>query len=111
MTTTSLPRFLGLTCLFLAWSLPSPAQECGEWQLTDHRPYQSSNPAITHGNGRFVASGLVSEDGVRDFIRLVPHARYVDVSRAGHMVAGDRNDAFSNAVIDFLEDLRHTGRV
>jgi non-heme chloroperoxidase len=55
-------------------------------------------------------SDLVSEDGARDFIRLVPHARYVDVSRAGHMVAGDRNDAFSDAVIDFLRDLRHPER-
>jgi hypothetical protein len=26
----------------------------------------------------------------------------VDVADAGHMVAGDRNDAFSTAVLDFL---------
>jgi hypothetical protein len=25
------------------------------------------------------------------------------VSSAGHMVAGDRNDAFTDAVVDFLE--------
>ncbi|UCE87890.1 MAG: alpha/beta fold hydrolase [Deltaproteobacteria bacterium] len=54
-------------------------------------------------------SELVSEDGAREFIELVPHARYVDVSRAGHMVAGDRNDVFSEAVIDFLEGFRESG--
>jgi hypothetical protein len=33
----------------------------------------------------------------------------VDVSGAAHMVAGDRNDAFSEAVVDFLErDIRPT---
>jgi hypothetical protein len=27
-----------------------------------------------------------------------------DVSGAGHMVTGDRNDAFTAAVIDFIDD-------
>jgi len=51
-------------------------------------------------------SDVVSEAGARDFLEAVPHARFVDVSQAGHMVAGDRNDAFSDAVIAFLRDLR-----
>ena len=50
-------------------------------------------------------SELVSEAAAREFLQLVPHARYQDVSGAGHMVAGDRNDAFSDAVIGFLSDL------
>ena len=50
-------------------------------------------------------SDLLSEEGVRHFLELVPHARYADVSGAGHMVAGDRNDAFSRAVLDFLATL------
>ncbi len=29
-----------------------------------------------------------------------------DVADAGHMVAGDRNDAFSKAVIEFLTDVK-----
>ena len=33
---------------------------------------------------------------------MCPHSEYVNVTDAGHMVAGDRNDIFSNAVIDFL---------
>lgn len=50
-------------------------------------------------------SDVVSEEGVREFLRAVPHAQYVDVSRAGHMVAGDRNDAFTDAVVAFLDRL------
>jgi hypothetical protein len=33
---------------------------------------------------------------------MVPHAEYADVAGAAHMVAGDDNDAFSAAVIEFL---------
>jgi pimeloyl-ACP methyl ester carboxylesterase len=47
-------------------------------------------------------SDVLSEDGARHHMSLVPHARYVDVGGAGHMVAGDRNDAFNDAVVDFL---------
>ncbi|HXC52908.1 MAG TPA: alpha/beta hydrolase [Candidatus Limnocylindrales bacterium] len=47
-------------------------------------------------------SEIVSEEGVRDFLEMVPHAEYVDVEDASHMVAGDRNDVFCEAVIDFL---------
>jgi pimeloyl-ACP methyl ester carboxylesterase len=44
----------------------------------------------------------VSLENVRDFQRLVPHAKFVDVAEAGHMVAGDRNDAFTTGVVEFL---------
>jgi non-heme chloroperoxidase len=46
-------------------------------------------------------SDLLSEEGARDFLALVPHARFADVSDAGHMVAGDRNDRFTAAVLAF----------
>jgi pimeloyl-ACP methyl ester carboxylesterase len=49
-------------------------------------------------------SDLLSEEGARHFLELVPHARYADVSGAGHMVAGDRNDRFTDAVRGFLRD-------
>lgn len=47
-------------------------------------------------------SELVSEEAARAFLQTVPHAEYEDVSGAGHMVAGDRNDAFTAAVARFL---------
>lgn len=50
-------------------------------------------------------SDLVSEEGAKEFLDSAPNARYVDVSGAGHMVAGDRNDAFTQAVLEFLEDV------
>lgn len=49
-------------------------------------------------------SDILTEEGARIFLDLVPHARYVDVRDAGHMVAGDRNDRFSEAVLRFLGD-------
>ncbi len=49
-------------------------------------------------------SDVLSEEGARHLITLVPHARYVDVGGAGHMVAGDRNDAFNDAVVEFLQE-------
>jgi pimeloyl-ACP methyl ester carboxylesterase len=49
-------------------------------------------------------SDVLSEAGARHLQSLVPHARSVDVAGAGHMVAGDRNDVFNDAVIGFLQD-------
>jgi len=47
-------------------------------------------------------SDLLSEEGAQEFLSLCPHSEYVNVTGAGHMVAGDRNDIFANAVIEFL---------
>ena len=54
-------------------------------------------------------SDLLSEEGAREFLKQVPHAEFADISGAGHMVAGDRNDAFCGAVSDFLRD--HVGHI
>jgi pimeloyl-ACP methyl ester carboxylesterase len=54
---------------------------------------------------RGASSELVQEQHARDFLELVPHASYVDVSGARHMVAGDRNDQFADAIKSFLLDL------
>lgn len=54
---------------------------------------------------RGLLSDVVSEQTVNDFVDLVPHARTVDVTGAGHMIAGDDNDAFTQAVSDFLDDV------
>lgn len=54
---------------------------------------------------RGASSELVKEAHLQDFLKLVPHARYVDVSGARHMVAGDKNDRFSGAVLDFLRTI------
>ena len=48
------------------------------------------------------ASDLVTEEAAQAFLTEVPQCEFVDVSGAGHMVAGDRNDAFTSAVVGFL---------
>ncbi len=40
--------------------------------------------------------------GAQASLAIAPHSEYVNITDAGHMVAGDRNDIFGNAVIDFL---------
>jgi pimeloyl-ACP methyl ester carboxylesterase len=49
------------------------------------------------------SSELVSEENAREFMELVPHADFADVSDASHMVAGDKNDRFTEAVEAFVE--------
>jgi len=50
-------------------------------------------------------SDLLSEEGAREMLALAPHAEYADVAGAGHMVAGDRNDLFNDAIVGFLDRL------
>jgi pimeloyl-ACP methyl ester carboxylesterase len=51
-------------------------------------------------------SDLVSPESAQEFLKMVPHAQYVDIQDAGHMVAGDQNDIFSNAVLEFLRQFK-----
>jgi pimeloyl-ACP methyl ester carboxylesterase len=57
-------------------------------------------PALLIRGGR---SRIVSEAGVREFRDMVPHAEFVDITGAHHMVAGDANDAFNDAVFTFVD--------
>lgn len=54
---------------------------------------------------RGAQSDLVSPEAAQEFVDAVPGARYVDVANAGHMVAGDQNDRFTAAVLEFLDGL------
>jgi pimeloyl-ACP methyl ester carboxylesterase len=49
------------------------------------------------------SSDLLSEEGAQDFLACAPHAQFADVAGAGHMVAGDRNEVFDRAILDFLD--------
>lgn len=68
-------------------------------------PFEASARALTIPTllirgGR---SRVVSDDGARDFLAMVPHAEMVDIDGAHHMVAGDANDAFNDAVFRFVD--------
>lgn len=47
-------------------------------------------------------SDVLSEEGAQRFLADCPHSEYVNVTDAAHMVAGDRNDIFTEAVAEFL---------
>jgi len=51
---------------------------------------------------RGMESDIVSEDSVAEFRPHLPTLEVCDVAAAGHMVAGDRNDAFNDGVSGFL---------
>lgn len=48
-------------------------------------------------------SEIVTAEGVQALLELIPHAEFVDVEGAGHMVAGDKNDAFNSVIERFLK--------
>jgi pimeloyl-ACP methyl ester carboxylesterase len=56
---------------------------------------------------RGASSEVVQDAHAREFLELAPHAEYLDVGGAHHMVAGDRNDNFAAAILDFLARLDH----
>ncbi|MGO1511281.1 MAG: alpha/beta fold hydrolase [Actinomycetales bacterium] len=51
------------------------------------------------------ASDVVDDDGVAALLQAIPGSTSVDVADAGHMIAGDANDAFTEAVARFLAGL------
>ncbi|MDJ0467090.1 alpha/beta hydrolase [Streptomyces sp. H27-C3] len=55
---------------------------------------------------RGAISDVVREDIAEQFCDSVPHARRVEVAEAGHMVAGDRNERFLDAIIPFLDEIK-----
>ncbi len=60
-------------------------------------------PTLLVRGGR---SDIVDDAGVAEMVQLVPQTEVYCVPDAGHMVAGDRNDAFNDGVVDFLRRIR-----
>lgn len=59
-------------------------------------------PLLLISGGR---SDLVSPQTVEEFLTLVPHAQHLHLPEATHMVAGDDNNAFTTAVLNYLDAL------
>jgi pimeloyl-ACP methyl ester carboxylesterase len=51
---------------------------------------------------RGMQSDIVAPEAVSELRQHLPALEVFDVAGAGHMVAGDKNDAFNHGVIDFL---------
>jgi pimeloyl-ACP methyl ester carboxylesterase len=58
---------------------------------------------------RGLQSDIVSENGIAELRAILPDLEVFDVPGAGHMVAGDKNDAFNQAIIAFMQKHRHAG--
>ena len=58
---------------------------------------------------RGMQSELVGEEIARYTVARIPRGEYADVGGAGHMVAGDRNDVFCDAILAFLTRVEGTG--
>lgn len=55
------------------------------------------------------SSDVVTREAAEALLKMIPHAKFVDVADASHMVAGDRNDIFSAAVLEFALPLLEGG--
>jgi pimeloyl-ACP methyl ester carboxylesterase len=78
----------------------------------DHRPYRQrfleaaravDAPILLVRGGE---SDVLSAETAAEFCREVPHASYLDVAGARHMVAGDQNDPFLSAILSFVARLK-----
>jgi len=72
-------------------------------QATEDAARRVTIPTLLIRGGR---SRVVSPEGVRAFQALIPHAEFVNIDDADHMVAGDANDAFNAPLVDFLKRTR-----
>jgi pimeloyl-ACP methyl ester carboxylesterase len=87
---------------FISGSSPFPPNE-----VTDTDRMHAAVDAILRDGVpmllvRGQVSDLVSQERADAFLSSFPKVEFVDVHGAGHMVAGDRNDVFATAVLDFL---------
>jgi len=75
------------------------------WERLEKAAIELNNSLLPTLLVRGGLSDVLSESGAKEFLATCPHAEYVNVTDAAHMVAGDRNDIFTAAVLDFLAKL------
>lgn len=83
-----------------------PARRRMQGDQTAHRERLHACANRLHLPTLLVRGGLsdvLSEAGAQSFLAQCPHAEYVNVANAAHMVAGDRNDILAESVIGFLK--------
>ena len=82
-----------------------PARRAAQVTNTGYRERLSKSADQLTAPTLLVRGGLsdvLSEEGAQSFLEQCPHAEYVNVKNAAHMVAGDRNDIFAESVVGFL---------
>ena len=53
---------------------------------------------------RGALSDVVTDRNVKEFLSAVPHAEFEEINQDAHMVAGDRNDVFVKAAVNFIKN-------
>ena len=53
---------------------------------------------------RGLLSDVVTQEGADELVAADSRGQVVGVEGAAHMIAGDKNDAFSDAVVSFLDE-------
>jgi pimeloyl-ACP methyl ester carboxylesterase len=104
------------------WHWDPRALDEGKLWLTDPKATEAYRDRIrakmTSGVGKLAvptmlvrggSSDVVTREAAESLLRLLPHAKFVDVAEASHMVAGDRNDVFTAAVLEFAVPLLGAG--
>lgn len=71
-------------------------------EVRDRMAHAASRVRVPTLLVRGTQSDVVSAEGVEALRTQMPHLETADVPDAGHMVAGDRNDPFNVAMLDFL---------
>ena len=54
---------------------------------------------------RGALSDVVTMEDVDYFLSVISHAKFIEIEKAAHMIAGDRNDIFAEEAIKFLKSL------
>jgi pimeloyl-ACP methyl ester carboxylesterase len=49
-------------------------------------------------------SDVVTQESINELLELIPDATVIGIEGASHMIAGDKNDVFSDSVLSFLHD-------
>ncbi len=86
-----------------AWNPDGYTEEDGE-RIMKERAMASRRLTIPTLLVRGRMSDVVTEAHAQEFLDLVPHAEYVDLEGASHMVAGDKNDVFTESVSAFIRE-------
>jgi len=87
---------------FISGGAAQPPSEINDVERLDAAVAKIESSGIPLMLIRGRTSDLVTKEKAETFLEQHPTADFVDVSGAGHMVAGDRNDAFTEAVVSFL---------
>jgi len=77
-------------------------QGIGLAAATDYLEAQAAKLSVPALLTRGELSEVVTEDGLAAFRAIVPQLEVETIAGAGHMIVGDRNDAFADAVLAFL---------